>query len=122
MEDMKQKTHPIRVLIVDDIAETRENLRKMLSFDLDIEVIGTAGNGLEGIELAKQHNPHIVLMDMNMPGMDGITATYLFSVCRGAPHIWWFFCPDPPYVGVRPLRLTLGTPIYGGQIEYYPHI
>jgi len=65
----------IRVLIVDDIAETRENLRKLLSFDSDIEVIGVAASGLEGIELAKQFKPHIVLMDINMPGMDGITAT-----------------------------------------------
>ncbi|MCK4449924.1 MAG: response regulator, partial [Anaerolineae bacterium] len=65
----------IRVLIVDDIAETRENLRKLLSFDTDIEVVGAASSGLEGIELVKQFQPHIVLMDINMPGMDGITAT-----------------------------------------------
>lgn len=71
---MEQKER-IRVLIVDDIAETRENLRKLLSFDSDIEVIGVAASGLEGIELAKQFKPHIVLMDINMPGMDGITAT-----------------------------------------------
>jgi len=65
----------IRVLIVDDVAETRENLRKLLSFAPDIEVIGAAASGQEGIELAKQFQPHIVLMDINMPGMDGITAT-----------------------------------------------
>jgi len=65
----------IRVLIVDDIAETRENLRKLLSFDAGIEVIGAAASGQEGIELAKEFEPHIVLMDINMPGMDGITAT-----------------------------------------------
>jgi pilus assembly protein CpaE len=75
MEEMKQKTHPIRVLIVDDIAETRENLRKCLSFELDIEVVGTASDGQEGIKLAKQCDPNIVLMDMHMPRMDGITAT-----------------------------------------------
>jgi len=65
----------IRVLVVDDIAETRENLRKLLSFDADIEVIGAAASGPEGIKLAKQFQPHIVLMDINMPGMDGIAAT-----------------------------------------------
>ncbi len=65
----------IRVLIIDDIAETRENLRKLLSFDVDIEVVGVAGSGPEGIELAKQFQPHVVLMDINMPGMDGIAAT-----------------------------------------------
>jgi len=65
----------IRVLIIDDVAETRENLRKLLSFDADIKVVGAAASGPEGIELAKQFQPHIVLMDINMPGMDGITAT-----------------------------------------------
>ncbi|MBC7250937.1 MAG: response regulator [Anaerolineae bacterium] len=65
----------IRVLIVDDIPETRENLKKLLYFETDIEVVGAATSGEEGIELAKQYQPHIVLMDINMPGMDGITAS-----------------------------------------------
>ncbi len=65
----------IKVLITDDIAETRENLRKLLSFDPDIEVVGAASSGQEGIELAKEFRPHVILMDINMPGMDGITAT-----------------------------------------------
>jgi pilus assembly protein CpaE len=70
-----QTGEKIRLLIIDDIAETRENLRKLLSFDVGIEVVGAAASGAEGIELAKQFRPHIVLMDINMPGMDGITAT-----------------------------------------------
>ncbi|HIE39002.1 MAG TPA: CobQ/CobB/MinD/ParA nucleotide binding domain-containing protein [Anaerolineales bacterium] len=65
----------IRVLIVDDVAETRENLRKLLSFDPDIEVVGAAATGEEGVELAKETQPHVVLMDINLPGIDGITAT-----------------------------------------------
>jgi pilus assembly protein CpaE len=65
----------IRVLIIDDIAETRENLRKLLSFEPDIDVVGAAGTGAKGIELAEEFEPHVVLMDINMPGMDGITAT-----------------------------------------------
>jgi len=65
----------IRVLIVDDIAETRENLRKLLSFDIGIEIVGLAASGQEGIDLAREFQPHIVLMDINMPGMDGISAT-----------------------------------------------
>jgi len=72
---VEQPMERIRVLIVDDIAETRENLRKLLSFDASIEVIGAAASGQEGIKLAKEFHPHIVLMDINMPGMDGITAT-----------------------------------------------
>jgi pilus assembly protein CpaE len=65
----------IRVLIVDDIPETRDNLRKMLSFENDVEVVGSASSGLEAIRLAKQHQPHVVLMDINMPGVDGISAS-----------------------------------------------
>ena len=65
----------IRVLIVDDIPETRESLKKMLYFEPDMDVVGTAESGEEGIEMAKQFKPHVVLMDINMPGLDGITAS-----------------------------------------------
>ena len=65
----------IRVLIVDDIAETRENIRKLLQFEVDVEVVGAARTGREGIELAVQTKPDVVLMDINMPDMDGIAAT-----------------------------------------------
>lgn len=65
----------IRVIIVDDIAETRENIRKLLQFESDIEVVGVARTGREGIDLAEEISPDVVLMDINMPDMDGITAT-----------------------------------------------
>ena len=65
----------IRLLIVDDIPETRENLRKLLFFESDIDVVGAATNGEEGIEMAVELQPDIVLMDINMPGVDGITAS-----------------------------------------------
>ena len=65
----------IRVLIVDDFAETRESIRKLLQFESDLEVCGAARTGKEGVSLAKQTEPHVVLMDINMPDMDGIAAT-----------------------------------------------
>jgi pilus assembly protein CpaE len=65
----------IRVLVVDDIPETREQIKKLLMFEPDIDVVGTAGTGLEGVELAKETQPNIILMDINMPDMDGIQAT-----------------------------------------------
>src|SRR6266849_445416 len=65
----------IKVLIVDDIPRTLGNLQKLLSFEPDIQVVGTASNGKEAIELTKKTNPDIVLMDVNMPIMDGIQAT-----------------------------------------------
>ena len=64
-----------RVLIVDDIAETRENIRKLLQFEADIEVVAAARTGREAIQLAQEANPDVVLMDINMPDMDGIAAT-----------------------------------------------
>ncbi len=65
----------IKVLIVDDIAETRENIRKLLQFEPDIDVVGMARSGKEGIQLAREAKPNVVLMDINMPDMDGIQAT-----------------------------------------------
>lgn len=65
----------IRVLIVDDLPETRENVRKLLQFESDVEVIAQAGTGEQAVEMAKQHRPDIILMDINMPGLDGIAAS-----------------------------------------------
>jgi pilus assembly protein CpaE len=65
----------IRVIIVDDVSETRENVRKLLQFESDVEVIGAARTGKEAVQLSQELNPDVVLMDINMPDMDGITAT-----------------------------------------------
>jgi pilus assembly protein CpaE len=65
----------IKVLIVDDIAETRENIKRLLQFDQNIEVAGTARNGKDAILQAAELKPDVVIMDINMPDMDGITAT-----------------------------------------------
>ncbi len=78
--DSQVEEERIRVLIVDDIPETRENLRKLLYFETDIEVVGAAVSGEDGIEQAKELQPDIVLMDINMPGVDGIAATE--AICR----------------------------------------
>jgi pilus assembly protein CpaE len=65
----------IRVLIVDDVQESRENVERLLKFEPDIEIIGMASRGQEAIDLAAAKRPDIILMDVNMPDMDGITAT-----------------------------------------------
>jgi pilus assembly protein CpaE len=64
-----------RVIVVDDVAETRENVRKLLQFEADIEVVGTARSGKEAVQLSEELKPDVILMDINMPDMDGITAT-----------------------------------------------
>lgn len=65
----------IRVMLVDDVADTCDQLEKLLYFERDIEVVAKAGNGREAVELAKQKKPNVILMDINMPEMDGIAAT-----------------------------------------------
>jgi pilus assembly protein CpaE len=75
----------IRTLIVDDIAETRENVRKLLQFESDVEVVGTARTGREGIQLAQELDPDVILMDINMPDIDGISATEVIR--QSSPHI-----------------------------------
>src|SRR5437868_3433010 len=69
----------IGIVIVDDIADTRENFSKLLMFERDIEVIGTAGSGPEAIEMCRRLRPDVVLMDINMPEMDGIKAAEILS-------------------------------------------
>jgi len=69
----------IRVLIVDDISETRDHLTKLLGFEKDVEVVGAAASGAEALEMAARLLPDIVLMDINMPEMDGIAATELLT-------------------------------------------
>jgi CheY-like chemotaxis protein len=76
---ISSKAKVIRILIVDDMSSTLDNLQKLLSFEPDIEVVGTAANGREAIEEAKRLAPDIILMDINMPIMDGITATQRLS-------------------------------------------
>lgn len=75
----------VRVIIVDDIAETRENVRKLLQFEADIDVIGAAKSGREGIEFSKEQDPDVILMDINMPDMDGISATE--EILQNQPHV-----------------------------------
>ena len=74
---MQPETHSkrkLRVLIADDVQETRRNTRLMLATIDDVEVVAIASNGLQALELAKEQRPEILLLDINMPEMDGLTA------------------------------------------------
>jgi YesN/AraC family two-component response regulator len=64
----------LRVLIADDVQETRRNTRLMLATIDDVEVVAMAANGIQAVQLAKEHYPDILLLDINMPEMDGLTA------------------------------------------------
>jgi len=71
--EMSQK-RKLGVLIADDVQETRRNTRLMLATIDDVEVVAIASNGLQAVQLSKEHHPDIVLLDINMPEMDGLTA------------------------------------------------
>jgi pilus assembly protein CpaE len=69
----------IKVLIVDDIPETRDHLTRLLSLEEGIDVAGGAGSGEEAIQMAMEMRPDVIVMDINMPGMDGVAAAEIIS-------------------------------------------
>ncbi|HHX50643.1 MAG TPA: response regulator, partial [Clostridia bacterium] len=71
---------PIKVMIVYDVRETRDNVRRLLSLDEEVIVVGEASNGEEALLKVGKTKPDIILMDINMPVMDGITATEQISL------------------------------------------
>lgn len=76
---------PVRVLLADDHPAFRSGLRFMLSETPGIEVVGEAGSGAETVQLAGELQPDVVVMDLNMPGMNGIDATR--HVVTDSPHV-----------------------------------
>jgi two-component system, NarL family, response regulator LiaR len=66
---------PIRVLIADDHAVVRQGLRTFLELQEEVEVVGDASDGGEALDLARSRRPDVVLMDLVMPGLDGVEAT-----------------------------------------------
>ena len=66
---------PIRIMLCDDQALFRDGLRMLLSLQVDLEIVGEAENGAAAVELAHSLKPDVVIMDLRMPGMNGIEAT-----------------------------------------------
>lgn len=83
----------IRVVLADDQAMVRSGLRALLAAEADIDVVGEAADGMRAVELARQHGPDVVVMDLRMPGVDGLEATRRIAA-------------DPELAGVRVLVLT----------------
>jgi DNA-binding NarL/FixJ family response regulator len=75
---------PIRIVVADDHPVVREGLAAILRRQPDMEVVGEAANGREALALCLSHQPDLVLMDLRMPVMDGVTATE--AIQRGSPH------------------------------------
>ncbi|HPU38014.1 MAG TPA: response regulator transcription factor [Microthrixaceae bacterium] len=77
----------IRVLLVDDDALVRAGLRMILSSSEEMEVVGEAADGADAVAATQAHRPDVVLMDIRMPGMDGIAATSALRRLASPPHV-----------------------------------
>ena len=75
---------PVKIVVVEDHAEIRQVVRVMLHRPPEWELVGEAGDGTVGVELVKRLQPHIVVMDIEMPGQDGIAATK--QITASVPH------------------------------------
>jgi len=78
---------PIRILIADDNPEFREGLRGLLAAQPDLAVVGEAATGAEALALAARTLPDVVLMDLQMPDLNGIEATATRRLTAASPHI-----------------------------------
>src|SRR5512136_827290 len=78
-------TMSVKILLVDDHQVLREGLRSMLERQPDMEVVGEAPEGTAALRLVRELKPDLVIMDVNMPGMDGIDVTRLIS--RDYPEV-----------------------------------
>jgi DNA-binding NarL/FixJ family response regulator len=72
---------PVRVLIIDDDDLMRAGLKSVLASDESVQVVGEIGDGREAVQATRQHRPDVVLMDIRMPGLDGIAATREVLAC-----------------------------------------
>ncbi len=100
----------IRVLIADDVHETRRSTRLMLSMIADIEVVAIATNGLEAVQMAREHRPDIVVLDINMPEMDGLTA--YDQIVQGRPDTGCIIISAEKGFGLMRTAMSLGVQEY----------
>ena len=77
----------IRILIADDHALVRESIRAILANQGDMEIVATAGDGNEAVQLAMTHQPEVIVMDISMPIMDGLHATELIHRAQSTINI-----------------------------------
>ncbi len=100
----------LRVLIADDIQETRRSVRLMLSMNPAVVVVAIARDGQEAVELAKEHHPDLVVLDINMPRLDGLAAYK--EISRVAPEIGCVFITGRAEIDYLSDAMSLGAHEY----------
>ena len=103
----------IRVVVVDDQPTTRRGLRLLLELEPDLEVVGEAGDGKEALDLALRLRPDVVLMDVHMARMDGITTAMALRVAAPDVPVVMHSLDDAPEVRER--ALSAGAAAFVGK-------
>ena len=78
----------VSIVLADDQPLLRRGFRMILEAEPDLTVVGEAGNGEEAVDLARRHRPDVALMDIRMPGTDGIEATQRITAAGPCPRCW----------------------------------
>lgn len=99
---------PIRVVVVDDEPMVCAHLRTILGSAPDVEVVDEAGDGAAAVESVVRHEPQVVLMDLRMPGVDGLTATERICALPNPPHVVALTTFDADEYVLRALRAGAG--------------
>jgi len=107
---MVTTNQPITVLIVDDAPDMRRTIQDILSFEPDFEIVGMASNGVEGLEMALEIEPDVVLMNNSMPVMSGLEATD--KIKRVAPHICVIMLSTDNGASARRMASSVGAFAY----------
>jgi PAS domain S-box-containing protein len=115
---VRAKGRPIRVLLADDHQLVRAGLINLLQFAPDIEVVGEAADGRQAVELARGFKPDVIVMDINMPEMDGVQATEVIVRELPATKVIGLTMHGSPDVGMELLKAgAVGCLTKGGPTE-----
>jgi YesN/AraC family two-component response regulator len=110
---MQMETSPskkLRVMIADDIQETRRNIRLMLSMNPGVVVVAIASNGEQAVEMAREQKPDVVVMDINMPGMDGLAAYE--EITKFAPDTGCVVVSGEKHIAALGVAMQIGVQEY----------
>jgi DNA-binding NarL/FixJ family response regulator len=105
----------IHLLLVDDEAAVRRGLRMLFDLEPDLRVVGEAADGMAAVEMARELAPDVVLMDIEMRGADGITATKLIKSSNPSPHVIVLSIHDSEHI--RGLAARAGAVAFVGKHE-----